>query len=631
MNSNASQSPFSALFSSLKRGEISRRAFMERSVALGMGASVAMYCANTVSAQDGTPEASAGASASPVAGVGVIPEVGTENQERGAGGELKILQWQAPSQINGMVATGDKDNLAAGLVSESLMVRLADGNLAPLLVTEVPTVDNGLLAEDLTSVTYHLKEGVLWSDGEPFSAADVRFTWEWALDDANGAVLQNLYALIADVEIVDDLTVKLVFANPNPAWADSMTGVGSSIIIPKHVLENADQAALDAFRTTPIGTGPYIVENFSANDQVTYVVNENYREPNKPFFNRVILKGGGDAAAAARASIQTGEYDYAWNLAVEPELLESMKSDDNPGELVIYGGLTIERINFNFSDPNTEVDGQRSEMNTPHPVLSDIAVRKAFTLGVDREMIASSFYMGAPDEPGIANILSGIPAFESPNNELVYDPEQAAQVLEDAGWVMNDSGVREKDGVELKVGLYTTTSAVRQKIQAVVKSSLEEIGFNIPIEAVDSSIFFDSAVGNDQSNTHFYTDTNEFASGVGAPPPLSYMVRWYAGPDRAEVAQKSNNWAGRNIQRYINDDYDAVYEEALTEADAAKSAELFIKMNDILFNDYAVMPLVRYGSKAGVSKRLNQENLALSGYEFSYWNVANWNLVEGAE
>src|SRR5690606_21641372 len=109
----------------------------------------------------------------------------------------------------------------------------------------------------------------------------------------------------------------------------------------------------------------------------------------------------------------------------------------------------------------------------------------------------------------------------------------------------NDDGVREKDGVELKVGLYTTTSAVRQKIQAVVKSSLEEIGFNIPIEAVDSSIFFDSAVGNDQSNTHFYTDTNEFASGVGAPPPLSYMVRWYAGKDRAEIAQKSNNWAGR--------------------------------------------------------------------------------------
>src|SRR5699024_5039536 len=141
--------------------------------------------------------------------------------------------------------------------------------------------------------------------------------------------------------------------------------------------------------------------------------------------------------------------------------------------------------------------------------------------------------------------------------------------------------------------------------------NLEDIGFRIDIENVDSSIFFDSAAGNEQNNTHFYTDTNEFASSVGAPPPVSYMIRWYAGPDREEVAQASNNWAGRNIQRYINDEYDALYDQAKVEPDTEKSAELFIQMNDILFNDYAVLPLVRYGSKAGVSKRLNQENLSL--------------------
>jgi peptide/nickel transport system substrate-binding protein len=219
---------------------------------------------------------------------------------------------------------------------------------------------------------------------------------------------------------------------------------------------------------------------------------------------------------------------------------------------------------------------------------------------------------------------------ESPNTELGYNPEMAAQILDEAGWVM-DGDVRKKDGVELKVGLYTTTSPVRQKIQAVVKSNLEAIGFSIPIEAVDSAVFFDSAVGNEQNNTHFYTDTNEFASGVGAPPPVSYMVRWYAGKDREEIAQKSNNWAGRNIQRYINDEYDALYDQAAVEPDPAKSAELFIQMNDILYNDYAVMPLVRYGSKAGVSKRLNHDNLAMSAYEYSYWNIANWNLAEGAE
>ncbi len=618
--------PYAALFAALKSADISRRDFIQRATGLGMGLGVAMYTANAVAAQDASPEASpAGGEA-----VAEIPSFNTESQERGAGGELRILQWQAPSQLNGMVATGDKDNLAASLVSESLMVRLADGALAPNLITEVPTVQNGLLAEDLTSVTYNLKEGVVWSDGEPFTAEDVRFTWEWALDDNNGAVLQNIYQMIEDVEVVDDLTATLHFSAPNPTWADSMTGMGSSIVIPKHVLEGADQSVLDSFRSNPIGTGPYVVEDFSPNDQVTYVINENYREPNKPFFDRVLLKGGGDAAAAARASIQTGEYDYAWNLAVEPDLLREMESDDSPGMLVTYGGLTIERLNFNFSDPNTEVDGQRSEMNTPHPILSDLNVRKAFTLAIDRERIATEMYFGAPEEPAIPNILSGIPSMESPNTELVYDPEEAARLLDEAGWVL-DGDVRKKDDMELRLNLYTTVSPVRQKNQAVMKANLEAVGFRIDIESVDSAIFFDSAAGNEQNNTHFYTDTNEFASSVGAPPPVSYMIRWYAGPDREEIAQASNNWAGRNIQRYINDEYDAIYEQARIEPDMAKAAELFIQLNDILYNDYAVLPLVRYGSKAGVSRRMNMDNLALSGYEFSYYNIANWNLAEGAE
>src|SRR5690606_12678458 len=155
------------------------------------------------------------------------------------------------------------------------------------------------------------------------------------------------------------------------------------------------------------------------NDQVTYVINETYREPNKPFFSRVVLKGGGDAAAAARASLQTGEYDFGWNLTVEPNVLESLQSDDNPGEFHIGGGLNIERININLSDPNTELAGQRSAMNTPHPILSDVNVRKALTLGINREQISNELYLGMEVDPAVANILSGIPAMESPNAELV--------------------------------------------------------------------------------------------------------------------------------------------------------------------------------------------------------------------
>src|SRR5690606_23277071 len=121
--------------------------------------------------------------------------------------------------------------------------------------------------------------------------------------------------------------------------------------------------------TNPIGTGPYVVESFVPNDEAIYVVNENYREPNKPFFDRVYLKGGGDAAAAARAVLQTGEFHYAWNIVLEPDVLAQMETEDGPGEILAVPGVSVsvERVNLNFSDPWTEVDGQRSEMNTPHP------------------------------------------------------------------------------------------------------------------------------------------------------------------------------------------------------------------------------------------------------------------------
>lgn len=615
------ETPFRHLFGQLKSGALSRRAFIERATALGMGAGVAMYCANAVTAQTPSPQASPGA--------GTIPDGGTDGQERGAGGELKILQWQAPSQLNGLTATGDKDNLASGPVMESLLIRLPDGTLAPNLVTAVPSLENGALAEDLTSVTYTLTDGLLWSDGEPVTSADVEFTVKWAQTGENGAINKSIYDLITGVEVVDDTTITLSYDQPNPSWADSFTGQGSGAVLPKHVLDGASKDQLDAFRAKPIGTGPYKVDNFVANDRVTYVVNENYRFPNKPYFNKVTLKGGGDANAAARATVQTGEYDFAWNLAVEPDVAKEMESDDSKGIFLVSPGLGVERINFNFSDPNKEVDGQRSEMNTPNPKLSDKAVRQAFTIGVDRELIANKFFFGGDAEPAVANILSGIPALESPNTTLEFDQEKAAKLLDDAGWTM-DGDVRKKDGVELSLVLYTTVSAVRQKIQAVVKSNLEKIGFKIDLQQIDSAVFFDGAAGNDQNNTHFYQDTNLYQSSVTAPPPVAYMVRWYSGgKDRHEVAQKSNQWTGRNIQRYINDDYDAVYEQAMVESDPEKSADLFIQMNDILYNDYAVMPLARGGKKTGISRRLNQDTIAMSSFEFDYWNIANWNLAEG--
>jgi peptide/nickel transport system substrate-binding protein len=156
-----------------------------------MAGGLALHIAETT-AQDASPAASPTAGGAQAA----APSSGTENQQRGAGGELRIIQWQAPSHLSALQATGDKDGLGASLVSEPLLARGPDATLIPVLASQVPSVENGQLAEDFTSVTFTLKDGVTWSDGTPFSSADVVFTLDWILDDANGAVGQTIYESI---------------------------------------------------------------------------------------------------------------------------------------------------------------------------------------------------------------------------------------------------------------------------------------------------------------------------------------------------------------------------------------------------------------------------------------------------
>jgi peptide/nickel transport system substrate-binding protein len=619
--SSQATGPIRGLFESLRSGQITRRQFVERSTMAGVGAGMAVFLANTAvaGAQDASPEAAPAAAQR--------PSSGTENQTRGEGGDLRLLQWQAPGLLSPYNASGVKDYLASTPVLEPLLHYLTDATLIPNLVKEVPSFENGLLAEDLTSVTYNLLEGVTWSDGTPFTAEDVRFTWEWQID-ADGkwqsnSVNKAVAATISDVEVIDDLTVTIHFVAPNPLWFENHAGTSTGFVYPKHILAD-DPAALQGFMTNPIGTGPYKVESFSVNDQVVYAVNENYREANKPYFAKVTLKGGGDAASAARATIQTGEYDFAWNLQVEPDVLEAMISDDAPGHLVVALGANVERLDMQFADPNKEVDGQRAEMNTPHPFLTDPVVREAISIAVDREKIANSFYEGGEEEPAAVNIIEGIAAIESPNNTLEFNTERANQILDEAGWT-RDGDVRKKDGIELSVKYATSVNQVRQKTQAVVKQNLEDIGFKVELISVDAGIYFDTAPGNDQNIYKFYWDLDMYQQVPTNPTPLSYMESWYAGPNGENICQASNQWSGNNYSRYQNPEFDALHEQARTETDPELLADLFIQMNDLVIADHVTVPLVRVGSKNGVSNTLNEENLELGPFSYHYWNIANWN------
>ena len=632
----AEQGKLKSLYEQLKHGDIDRRGFLKGATALGVATPVSMFLANTAAGQTRNGFANysmqdATAEATPVAS-GSIPEVGMEGKTRGQDGNLRLLQWQAPTHLMAHRATGTKDFMAADMVNEPLMRYAADATLQPNLITEVPSVENGMLAEDLSSVTFKLLEGVVWSDGEPFTANDVVFTWEWIMEVDNASVSYDIWSSIESIVAEDDLTAVVTFSSPAAGWYDAFTGGNNGHIYPSHLWDGdvTKSDVSDAFQLMPLGTGPYIVESFEPNDSAHYVINENFRFENKPAFSSIELKGGGDAAAAARSVLQTGDYDYAWNLQVEPEVLTSMVADENPGELVVEPGTSLERVHLNFTDPNTEVDGQYSEMNTPHPWITDPDVREALNIAIDRELIATSLY--SPGEPPTANVLVGIPAFDSPNTEWEYNPEKANQILDDAGWALNGD-VREKDGVELSGVLATSVNLVRQKTQSIIQANFAAIGVEVELEQVDAGIYFDSAAGNDQTINKMYWDMNMYTNNSTSTMPIAYMSDWYAGPDRRNFSQASNEWTGGNRQRWQSEEFDAAFEAVQEVTSMEEAAELFITMNDAVIMDRAVIPLVnRAADVYAISKNLYNENVALgAGFEYNYWNIANWNLKEAAE
>ncbi|CAN5338781.1 peptide ABC transporter substrate-binding protein [soil metagenome] len=619
---SASTPSLAALVQLVKSGSITRRQFINRASLLGVGTVASAMILNTIA-----PNASAQESATPIASEPATRPLAPDDQVRGAGGEIKLLQWQAVSTLSAHSTSGAKDFEGAALVSEPLLRLLPDASLVPNLVKEVPSFENGGLAADLSSVTYHLLEGVVWSDGEPFTAHDVVATYNWIIEPSNSATSIQSYGSVASVEAIDDLTVKITFTDPTLAWFLPFAGAAEGVIYPKHIIDLGEEGN-EILRTAPIGTGPYKVDSFNEDDQVIYSLNENYREANKPFFSKVNLKGGGDAASAARAVLETGDWDVAWNLLVEPAVIRQL-AEGGKGIAVIQPGALVECILLNFSDPNTKVNEQYSEVNTPHPYFSDPAVRQALSLATDRETISRELYVGSPSEPATSNIFVGIPALESPNTSFEFNLEKANQVLDAAGWLL-DGDVRKKGDIELVLSYSTTTNPVRLKEQAINKDTWEQAGFKVELVQVDPSVFFDPAPGNDQNWTHFYHDLIMFTTGASSPFPISLAAQWYAGENNENIAQADNEWSGLNAQRWINAEYDRIYESLLTETDPVAAVASFIRLNDILIENYVVIPLVqRSGGSTSyaLSNRINPENIAASQWDSLYWNIANWNLA----
>jgi peptide/nickel transport system substrate-binding protein len=580
----------------VKDGRMDRRAFIQRMIGLGLTAPMATQ----LLAIGGVAMAESPSSYKPT--------------KRGGGGALKLLWWQGPTLLNPHFATGTKDQDGSRLFYEPLACWDANGNLNPVLAAEIPSIQNGGLSADAKSVTWKLKHGVKWHDGKPFTADDVVFNWEYAKDPATAAVTIGIYRDIT-VEKVDDLTVRILFAKPTPFWADAFVGA-AACIIPKHLFADykGDKSRDAPNNLKPVGTGPYKFVEFKPGDLIRGEINLDYHMPNRPHFDTLEMKGGGDAVSAARAVIQTGEYDFAWNIQVEDEVLLRLEKGGKGKTIYAVGGDT-EFIALNFTDPNTEVDGERSSIKTRHPLFSDRAVRKALALLVDRDAIKKVIYGRAGRTT--ANFLNGPDQFVSKNTSWEFNVEKAAKLLDEAGWKPGADGIREKDGKKLKLLYQTAINGPRQKTQAIVKQACQKAGIDVELKSVVASVFFSSDVANPDTYVKFYADIEMFQIPMSQPDPAQHMRRYHS----RYVATKENKWQGTNFPRYVNQEYDAAVDAADGEVDPVKRAALYIKANDLLWQDTVFIPAMHRLKVEACSNTLRP---VISGWANESDNLHDW-------
>ena len=584
------------LIEQVREGRLPRRGFIQRMVGVGLTAPMA----SMLLMHAGVAQAQSQFQYKPT--------------RRGGGGTLKLLWWQGAVHLNPHWATGTKEQDASRIFYEPLAGWDWEGNLVPTLAAEIPTRDNGGLSADGRSVTWKLKRGVTWHDGQPFTADDVVFNWEFCKDPATASTNVATYRDI-QVAKVDSHTVRVTFPKPTPFWAEPFVG-SVGCILPKHLFSAyigaKSREAPQNLR--PVGTGPYKIVDFKPGDMLRAEANTAYHVPNKPHFDALELKGGGDAISAARAVLQTGEYDYAWNLQVEDEILKRLEASGR-GKVTIVPGANIEFIILNSTDPWNEVDGERASVKSRHPAFQDKAVREAMGLLVDRKGVQDFIY----GRTGVAtaNFLNNPPRVRSPNMKFEFNVDKANQVLDAAGWRRGADGIRAKGNVKLKFVYQTSVNQPRQKTQAIIKDACAKAGIDLELKSVTAAVFFGGDFANPDTYQKFWADMEMYTTTMTQPDPQVFMEQYCSW----EFAQKANKWSGRNISRWSSPDYDAAHKAAQNELDPVKRAALFIRMNDLVCSDGHVIPVVfRPRVSAAGNKLVNR----LSGWDNDTWAIGDW-------
>ena len=534
---------------------------------------------------------------------------------------LTLYYWDTPGILNPHLSLSFKNLEVSRIVYEPLATFDKTGRLIPVLADDSPSVENGGVSKDGKSVIWKLKRGIKWSDGQPFTAADVIFTYHYITNPDVGSTSKPFYEHIKTVVSLDDYTVKVVFKEATPLWAVPFVGINGAIL-PRHVFEGADALP----NNHPVGTGAYrVLSGIKPQEiiflgtqliktvKITLEPNPYFREGIDSLFDKIEIKGGGTPNEGVRLVLEMGIMDYAWNLTPADNLSEITRSK---GRLIPNLGNDVEQLELNFTDPNKETpDGERSSLQFPHPFFTDKRVRQAFGFSVNREAIGRVYGFTAER---VDFILMTPPQYKSERLFYTFDLTKASVLLDEAGWVdSNNDGIRDKNGVKMAVLYQTYRSPSTQETQRIIHKDLTSIGIDVELRVIDGGVFFGSDMNNPDHNGRFLADMQDSDWINTSPDPAPFFVLWTCG----QIPQKGNNYTGANFRRWCDPRYDKLYQQSQSELDPEKREQLLIQMNEMLVEEVVTIPLVRLAQLSGVSN-------SITGFDPTPWDAETWNIKE---
>ena len=519
------------------------------------------------------------------------------------GGTAIVAIWQFPATLAAHYANQTVTTIVDNGVLEGLAATASDGQYYPTLATEIPTLANGgaRVSTDgkKLDVTWKLKSGVKWSDGDPLTSADIKYTWEiWMKDPKVNN--RTGFSEIESIDLPDDATAVVHYKSLYPAYP-----LNFFWLMPKHLLEKEADISKTDYVRRPLGTGPFKITEFKTDESITLEKNPNYRDAGKPYLDKVIFKSV-PSSQVGLAQLKAGEVHAMWNLteAQSPDV-----EKESTLALLVVQGPTVERIEL-----NTAENKEYTDPNSTHPVLGDIAMRKALLYATPKQQLIDKLLFGKA-KPGSSPVSQGWAAYKEPQEG--YDPKKANDVLDAAGWAKGSDGIRTKGGVRASLTYATTTGdQLRERVQQVLVEEWKAIGVEVKIQNQPSSVLLaGSCTGKDPRKLGTF-DLLMFASTPDIDPHSTILPRYHSKqiPTQADCS-------GQNYTRFKNPDADKAIEEAGGTLDAEKRRAAYAKVMKALNDAYVIIWMY---DRANIDARVT----GLQGWQGNTWQRFTWNLQD---